>query len=68
MSDKNKKDEEKNDSIPPKIIEAISSIEQELLMHSDSCPPCLSEAFDISEILDEKKRKKKKKNIQSVTI
>jgi hypothetical protein len=50
MSDKNKKDEEKNDSIPSKIIEAISSIDQELLMHSDSCPPCLCEAFDISEI------------------
>ena len=61
MSDKNKKDEEKNDSIPAKIIEAISSIEQELLMHSDSCPPCLSEAFDISEILDEKKKKEKEK-------
>ena len=61
MSDKKKKDDEKNDSIPAKIIEAISSIDPELLLHSESCPPCLSEAFDISEILDEKKKKEKEK-------
>ena len=69
MSDKNKKDEEKIYSIPTEIIEAISSIDQDVLFHSESCPPCPSENFDIAEILDgTKKKKKKKKNIKSVII
>ena len=60
MSDKNKKDEEKIYSIPTEIIEAISSVDQDVLFHSESCPPCPSENFDIAEILDGTKKKKEK--------
>ena len=60
MSDNNKKEEEKPGSIPNKIIDAISSLDPELLFRSDSSPPCPIENFNISEMLDESKKKKEK--------
>ena len=57
MSDNNKKEEEKPGSIPNKIIDAISSLDPELLFRSDSSPPCPIENFNISEMLDESKKK-----------
>ena len=69
MSDKNKKEEEKPGSIPNEIIDAISSLDPELLFRSESSPPCPIENFNISEMLDEsKKKKKKKKSLKSVII
>ena len=60
MSDKNK--EEKNsDSIPQKIIDSISSLDPEALFRSESSPACIPESFDVSEFLDESKKKKKEK-------
>ncbi len=60
MSNNKKKEEEKTDSIPPKILDALSSLEPELLFRSESSPPCPLENFDISEKLDESKKKKEK--------
>ena len=60
MSDKNKKEEEKPGSIPNEIIDAISSLDPELLFRSESSPPCPIENFNISEMLDESKKKKEK--------
>ena len=60
MSQNKKKEEEKNDSIPPKILDALSSLNPELLFRSESSPPCPIENFDISEKLDESKKKKEK--------
>ena len=62
MTEKNKKEEQKSDSIPQEIIDSISSLEPEALYRSDSCPPCFKESFDISEMLDESKKKEKEKD------
>ena len=59
MSNNKKKEEEKTDSIPPKILDALS-LEPELQFRSESSPPCPLENFDISEKLDESKKKKEK--------
>ena len=66
MSDKNKKNKKKKDEeiaelLPQEILEAISSVNPEFLSHSDSCPPCISQAFNIAEILDGKQKKEKEK-------
>ena len=60
MSNNKKKEQEKTDSIPPKILDALSSLEPEVLFRSESSPPCPFENFDISEKLDESKKKKEK--------
>ena len=60
MSNNKKKEQEKTDSISPKILDALSSLEPELLFRSESSPPCPLENFDISEKLDESKKKKEK--------
>ena len=60
MSNNKKKEEEKTDTIPIKILDALSSLEPELLFRSESSPPCPLENFDISEKLDDSKKKKEK--------
>ena len=54
------KDEKKTSSIPSYIIDSITSITPRYLMHSESCPPCPFEKFDIQEKLDENLEKKRK--------
>ena len=66
MSDKSKKNKKKKDEeiaelLPQEILEAISSVNPEFLSHSDSCPPSISQAFNIAEILDGKQKKEKEK-------
>ena len=56
MAEENKKD----DSIPQEIIDSISSLQPELLIRSESSPACPMENFDISEMLDDSKKKKEK--------
>ena len=63
MSNKNKKEEEKIGSIPHEIIDAISSLDPEFLFRNESCPPCPLENFNISEMLDESKKKRKRKRV-----
>ena len=60
MSEKNKKEEKNIDSIHQRIIESISSISPEILFRNDSCPAYFQESFNISDILDETKKKKEK--------
>ncbi len=62
MAESNKKEEQKTESIPQEIIDSISSLEPEALFRSESCAPCLKESFDISEMLDESKKKEKEKD------
>ena len=54
------KDDKKTTSIPPKIIESISSLTPTVLIHSETCPPYILESFDIQEKLDENLQKRKK--------
>ena len=61
MCERNKNDEQKPDSIPKEIIESISSIDPELLMKYESSPAFFPESFNISELLDESKKKEKEK-------
>ena len=56
MADKNKKE----DSIPQEIIDSISGIEPELLIKCESSPVYPAYNFDISEMLDDSKKKKEK--------
>ena len=59
------KEETKTNSIPPYILESISSLNPENLIHSESCPPYPLEAFDIQEKLDENyKRRKREKETE----
>ena len=68
--EKNKKDDPKLISIRPELLDSIASVNPEQLVHSDSCPPCVSESFDIAEILDgnQKKEKDKEYNIGNYLI
>ena len=59
------KEETKTNSIPPYILESISSLNPENLIHSESCPPYPLEAFDIQEKLDENyKRRQREKETE----
>ena len=60
MSEKNKKEEKNIDSIHQRIIESISSLDPEILFRNETCPAYFPESFDISEILDETRKKKEK--------
>ena len=54
------KEEIKFSSIPPYIIEAITSLTPPTLINSESCPSHPLETFDIQERLDGKIKKKEK--------
>ena len=54
------KDKLKPNSIPPYIVEAISSLPPDRIFRSESCPPCPFETFDIQEKLDENLKKREK--------
>jgi len=58
MSKKNKKEESKIDKISHEITNALNSLEKETLFRNESCPSCPIYSFDISEMLDESKKKK----------
>ena len=60
MSEKNKKEEKNINVIPQRIIESISSIDPEILFRNETCPAYFLDSFNISEILDETKKKKEK--------
>ncbi len=57
---KAEKDKLKGNVIPPHIVEAISSLPQERIIRSESCPPYPLETFDIQEKLDDTLKKKEK--------
>ena len=54
------KDKLKPNSIPPYIVEAISSLPTDRIFRSESCPACPFETFDIQEKLDENLKKREK--------
>ena len=56
MTEKNKKEDKQIDLISHEIMDAIASLDQENLYRSESCPRCSK--IDISEMLDESKKKK----------
>ena len=56
MAEKNKKEDNRIDLISREIMDAIASLDQETLNRSESCPRCSK--IDISEMLDESKKKK----------
>ena len=56
MTEKNKNEDKKIDLISHEIMDAITSLDQENLVRSESCPHCSK--IDISEMLDESKKKK----------
>ena len=58
MSKNNKKEENKIDKISHKITDALSSLDKQALFRNESCPSCPIYSFNISEILDESKKKK----------
>ena len=60
MSNENKDESEKKNSIPSNIIEAISSLTPDYLFRCESCPAYPMENFDIAERLDENLKKKEK--------
>ena len=68
MSEKNKKYEKNNDSIPQKIIDSISSLNPETLFRNETCPSYFPDSFDISEILDDTKKKKGKEKEKEYKI
>ena len=63
MSKNNKKEENKIDKISHEITDALSSLDKQALFRSESCPSYPIYSFNISEILDESK-KRKRKNIK----
>ena len=60
MSNENKDESEKKNTIPSNIIEAISSLTPDYLFRCESCPAYPMENFDIAEKLDENLKKKEK--------
>ena len=65
MTEKNKKEDKQIDLISHEIMDAIASLDQENLYRSESCPRCSK--IDISEMLDESKKKKETNmNINSI--
>ena len=60
MSNENKDESEKKNTIPSNIIEAISSLTPDYLFRCESCPAYPMENFDIAERLDENLKKKEK--------
>ena len=58
MSKNNKKEENKIDKISHEITDALSSLDKQALFRSESCPSYPIYSFNISEILDESKKKK----------
>ena len=61
MSEKNKKEEKNINLIPQRIIESITSIDPEILFRNETCPAYFLDSFNISEILDETKKKERKR-------
>ena len=57
MPGDNKKETVKMNSIPSKIIEAISSVYPEDLISNESCPSLLIKNLNITESEDKKKEK-----------
>ena len=68
MSRKKKLENHDNNSIPIKIIEALSNLEQDYFIRSDSCPCYISENFNISGILDESRIEEKEEDEKECTI
>ena len=68
MSRKKKLENNDNNSIPIKIIEALSNLEQDYFIRSDSCPCYISENFNISGILDESRIEEKEEDEKECTI
>ena len=58
MSKNNKKEENKIDKISHEITDALSYLDNEIFFRNESCPSCPIYSFNISEILDESKKKK----------
>ena len=60
MSKVKTKENKRATSIPPYIIDSISSLSPGYLMRNESCPPYPIETFDIQEKLDENLHKREK--------
>ena len=60
MSKEKIKENKRTTTIPPYIIDSISSLSPKHLIHSESCPPYPLETFDIQEKLDENLHKREK--------
>ena len=59
MSEKNESEKKNQNSIPLKIINAITNLDPEYLIRCETYPFCSFENYNIKEILDESKRKEK---------
>ena len=64
MSKEKIKGDKKTTSIPQNIIESISSLTPNKLIHSESCPPYPLDTFDIQEKLEENQSRKKVKEAE----
>ena len=63
MNEEKRKRNKNNDSIPSYIVDAITSLNAEAFLRSESSPSYPIETFNIPEKLDSSKKiKKKKKN------
>ena len=68
MSGNKKLDKKQQNSIPVKIIDALSNLEPDYFIRSESYPFYPSDNFNLSEIIEESKRKEQKEDEQEYKI